>query len=395
MNSLEGIRVLELGHYIAAPYCSQLLADMGADVIKIERPGEGDAARTFGPYEKGESLYYLAYNRNKRGVSLNLQSKEGKELFLKLVKKADVLVENQRPGFMRKLGFSYEELKEVNPRLVMASISGFGQNGPYKDRPALDMIVQAMGGPMSMTGFPDAPPTKAGFAVVDFTTGIYTALGIMFALYHREKTGKGQFVDVAMLDSVFTLLENFPIAYALQGYIPPRVGNSRVVTGPSNAYKAEDGYVYIAAVADPHYKKLMNLIGRPELASDPEFATSFKRKQAQKFLDPIIENWVSQYTVEEVFKMLSEEGIPAAPVNNIEQLVKDPHIKERDMMVEIEHPTIGKLPLVGNPIKLSDTPVQMRSVPPSVVGQHNQEVLTELLGLSEADVLALQEQNVL
>lgn len=392
--ALNNIRVIEIGHFIAAPYCAQMLADLGAEVIKIERPKSGEAARTFGPYHNEESLYYTSYNRNKKGITLDLKSEKGKEIFIDLVKQSDVVIENQRPGLMRSMGLSYEELSQINPRIIMASISGYGQTGPYKDWPALDMIIQAIGGVMSMTGFPDSPPTKAGFALVDFSTAIYTALGITTALIARNNTGKGQFVDVAMLDSIFTFLENFPATYLLDGFIPPRVGNQRVVTGPSNAYATQDGYLYIAAVADNHFKILMKTIGNEELANDPRFETSLLRKQSQDYLDKIIGEWVKQFNTNEIFELLSEKNVPCAPVKDISQLVHDPQIREREMIIELEHPNIKKLPMIGNPIKLSDTPCVYRSAPPTL-GQHTREIFSSLLSFDEEKINSLKEEKVI
>ncbi len=385
-GALEAIRVVEIGHYIAGPYCAQLLADMGADVIKVERPG-GEAARDFGPYVNDESTYFTSYNRNKRSMTINFKSEEGRTIFRRLVATADVVVDNQRPGFLSKMGFSYEAMAAFNPGIILTVISGYGQTGPYRNRPALDMIMQGVGGLMSMTGFPDHPPTKAGVAIADFLAAIYAAMGTLIALYARKETGKGQVVDVAMLDSLFTILENWPAMNKMTGFIPPRVGNSRVVTGPSNAYRTRDGYVYIAAVANAHFAILAREIGHPELAEDPELATSALRKQAQARLDALIGDWTHDKTTQEVFNRLSELGVTAGPINTIEDLVHDEQIKTREMLIEMWHPNIEKLAMIGNPMKLSATPPRYVTPPPTV-GQHTSEILQDI-GFTEDEVESL------
>lgn len=389
---LNGIRIIEFGHYIAAPFCGQILADLGAEVIKLERPG-GEAAHDFGPFCNGESLYYTSYNRNKLGMTLNLKKEAGKQVFRELAATADIIIENQRPGLLDSMGFSYENLSRENPGIILTRISGFGQDGLYKDRPALDMIMQAYSGIMSITGRAEDPPTKAGFAIVDFTAAFYAAIGTLAALEARKSTGRGQVVDIAMSDGIFSLLENFPSAYLLTGFVPPRVGNTRVITGPSNNYATKDGYVYIAAVADKHFKILMEIIGHSELSDLPEFGTSAKRKANQAPLDEVIGAWSMQHTTEEAFRILSNRGIPAAPINDIPHIVSDPQMKSRDMIVHVHHEKIDDLPLIGTPLKLSDTPAEIRTAPP-VIGQHNQRILTEILGYSAEKVSSLKNADI-
>ncbi len=391
---LEGIRILELTHFIAGPFCGQLLADMGADVIKIERPGEGEVARHFAPFHNGESIYYTAYNRNKRGITLNLQSEKGKNIFKRLVEQSDVVIENFRPGLLNQMGMGYEALRQINPRLVMTSISGFGQYGPYKDRQALDMVIQAMSGIMDQTGFPDGPPVKAGPVIADITAGIYGALGTMLALFARERTGRGQYVDVAMLDSAFTFLENFPTIYLLQGKETRRAGNSRPMSAPSNAYQARDGYVFISANSDSLFQRLMNLVGRPEMVTDPRYADAYLRKQREVELDRVIARWVIERTVSEAMRELDRAFIPNGPVNTIAQIATDPHIRARGMVVEVEHPAIGRLPLVGTPLKMSETPGEVR-LPPPLLGQYNEEVYAGLLNIPERELISLKQEGVI
>ena len=391
---LEGIKVLELSHYIAAPYCCQLLADMGAEIIKIERPNEGEVYRTYFPRINGESLYYVAYNRNKRSVSLDIQTEKGKELLRKLVAKSDVVVENMRPGMLARMGFGYEDLKKINSRIVMTSLSGFGQYGPYKDRQGIDMMIQAMGGLVNVTGFPDGPPVRPGPTIADHTTAIYGALGTMFALFHRERTGEGQFVDVALLDSVFSLLENYPILYLLQGTEVQRAGNGRSLTAPSGAYQAKDGYVYITAMADNLFQRMMKLSGHPEMAADIKYADPLSRKQNEQELHRVIGEWVEKRTIAEAMSELDAAGIPNGPVNSVGQITTDPQIKARDMVWEVEHPAIGKLPMIGNPIKLSLTPGDTRMAPP-MLGQHNEEVFLNFLNLSKEELEQLKQEKII
>jgi crotonobetainyl-CoA:carnitine CoA-transferase CaiB-like acyl-CoA transferase len=391
---LEGIRILELTHFIAGPFCGQILAGMGADVIKIERPGEGEVGRQLGPHYKGESLYYTAFNLNKRAVTLNLQSEKGREMFKQMVREADVVIENLRPGVLDRMGLGYRDLSQLNPRLILTSISGFGQYGPYRDRQALDMVIQAMGGMMDLTGFPEGPPVKAGPVIADITTGIYGALGTMLALFARERYGIGQHVDMAMLDGLVTLLENAITVYLLQGTEIKRAGNNRPLTAPSNAYQAIDGYLYISANADNLFHRLMHLIGRPDLSADPRFAGAYSRKQNEAELDQAISHWVAARSVAEAVNELDQAGIPSGPVNSIAQVAKDPHLKAREMILEVEHPVMGILPLLGFPVKLSATPGTVR-LPPATLGQHNQEVYRELLGMTEEELAALRQEGVI
>lgn len=391
---LEGIRVLELTHYIAAPYCGQLLADMGAEVIKIERPGEGDVGRSFLPKQGGESLYYAAYNRNKRAITLDIQKEEGKAILRRLVEKCDVVIENFRPGTLEHLGFGYEDLCKINPRIIMTSVSGFGQTGPYKSRQGIDMMIQAMGGLMDVTGDPVGPPIRPGTTIADHTGAVYAALGTMFALFHRERTGEGQRVDVALLDAVFTLLENYPSIYLLQGLEVKRAGNGRPLTAPSGAYKAKDGYIFITAMSDNLFQRLMKLVGQPEMATNPKYANPLLRKKSEEEINNVIIPWVAARKVATVMEELDTAGIPNGPVNSIGQISTDPQIKARGMVVEMDHPTVGRLPLIGNPVKLSATPGSMRIAPP-LLGQHNDEVYATVLGMSAEEITAMKQEGII
>ena len=375
-GALNGITVVEIGHYIAGPHCAQLFADMGANVIKVERPG-GEAARGFGPYVQEESLYYTSYNRNKRSIEINFKSEEGLAAFRKLTEIADIIIDNQRPGYLSKLGFSFEAISQYNPGIIMTVITGYGQEGPMRNLPALDMVMQGVGGLMSITGFPDGPPTRAGVAVTDFFASLYGALGAMMALHARSRTGKGQVVDIAMLDTLFSALEQWPAATKMLNWVPAQAGNGRMVTAPSNAYPTKNGWVYISAVANAHFGFLCKEMGHPELIDDPEYATSGSRKKACQRLDATIAEWTKQQTNEEVCERLDKLGVAVGPVNSIPELVDHEQIKIRGMMLEMPHPTLGKLSIVGNPMKLSANPPQYLTPPPAA-GQHTKEILKEL-----------------
>lgn len=330
----------------------------------------------------------------KRFITLNIQSDKGKCLLKRLVQQSDVLIENFRPGVLDGLGLGYKALSAVNPRLVMTSISGFGQFGPYKDRLALDQVAQAMGGWMNMTGFPDGPPVKAGLSLADFTTGLYGAFGTTLALFHRERSGIGQHVDIAMLDSVFSFMENLPTIYLLLGKELKRAGNGRLINGPSGSFAASDGYVYIAATAITLHQRLMHLVGHSEMATDLRFVDDSFRKEHEKEIDSVIIPWIAERTMAQAMQELDKAGIPNGPVNTIAKISNDPHIQARNMIVDVDHPTIGKLPLVNFPIKMSCTPPTIRRSP-GLLGQHNEEVYSMVLHLQKEEVSALKEEGII
>ncbi len=380
---LEGVVVLDLSRVLAAPYTGMILADMGADVIKIERPGKGDDSRAYGPFKNGESVYYMSLNRGKRSMTLNMKSEEGKQILKDLVKEADVLVENFRGGTMDKLGLGYDVLKEINPRLIYSACTGFGMTGPYKFDPAYDVIVQGMGGIMSITGQEGGEPTKVGASIGDITAGIFSAVGIMMALYAREKTGKGQLVDVSMLDCQVAILENAIARYMNAGVSPKPIGNRHASITPFQSLKTSDGYVIIAVGNDTLWQKFCGLIDRPDLAADPRFTTNPLRTENVKVLGEELTKTFVTKTMDEWLHILKEGGIPVGPINDVERVIKDPAVIARDMIVTTHHPVAGDVEMAGVPIKLSDTPGSVDGPAPTL-GQHTREILKEKLNMDDA-----------
>jgi CoA:oxalate CoA-transferase len=391
---LEGVRVLDLSRVLAGPFCTMLLADMGAEVIKIEVPKKGDDSRRNPPFKNGESAYYMNLNRNKKGITLNLKTQEGKEIFKELVKKADIVIENFRPGTMEKLGVGYEELKKVNPKIIYGCVSGFGHYGPYKDRAGYDIISQAMGGLMSTSGWPDGEPTRSGTAIGDVLAGLNLAVGVLAAYHHVKEGGEGQKVDVALVDSVVSAMEIINQIYLVEGRIPKPIGNRYEAVYPYDSFKAKDGSLVIACGNDKLYGLLCKLMNREDLITDERFDTNANRIIHHKELKPIIEEWLKDKTIDEAVDMMLDTGIPAAPINTIDRIVKDPHIADaREMFVEIEHPIAGKLKVTNNAIKFSDTKTRIRTVSP-LLGQHNHEVLSGLLGMSREEIEELEKKEV-
>lgn len=380
---LEGVVVLDLSRVLAAPYTGMILADMGADVIKIERPGKGDDSRAYGPFKNGESVYYMSLNRGKRSMTLNMKSEEGKQILKDLVKEADVLVENFRGGTMDKLGLGYDVLKEINPRLIYSACTGFGMTGPYKFDPAYDVIVQGMGGIMSITGQEGGEPTKVGASIGDITAGIFSAVGIMMALYAREKTGKGQLVDVSMLDCQVAILENAIARYMNAGVSPKPIGNRHASITPFQSLKTSDGYVIIAVGNDTLWQKFCGLIDRPDLAADPRFTTNPLRTENVKVLGEELTKTFVTKTMDEWLHILKEGGIPVGPINDVERVIKDPAVIARGMIVTTHHPVAGDVEMAGVPIKLSDTPGSVDGPAPTL-GQHTREILKEKLNMDDA-----------
>lgn len=390
-GALFGLRVLDLTRVLAGPYCTMLLADMGAEVIKIEIPGKGDDSRAFGPFLEGESGYYMNMNRNKKGVTLNLKGR-GKDIFLKLAEKADIVVENYRPGVMERLGLGYEDLKKVNPGIIYAAISGFGHSGPYSQRPGYDVIGQAMSGLMSTTGWPGGEPTRVGTAMADSLAGLNATIGILAALRYKDKTGEGQKVDIALMDSGIANMQILHPIYNIDKQIPQRIGNRYESNYPTDSFEAKDGSMVIGAANDKLWQKLCEVMGQPETAFLPEFALNKDRVKNSKDVRVIVEKWVASKTVNEAVDELLAVGVPAAPINDIAQVVNDPHTAAREMFVDIEHPAAGMTKLTGNPIKLSQTKPSIRK-PSPLLGQDNEEVFKTLAGLSDEEYDELKEQN--
>ena len=392
---LDGIIVLDLTRVLAGPYSAMLLADMGATVYKIEQPKKGDDSRAFGPFVNGESAYYMNLNRNKFGLTLNLKAPEGKEIFKEMVKKADVVLENYRPGTMEKLGLGYETLKEVNPGIVYGCVSGFGHYGPYSQRAGYDIIGQAMGGLMSTTGWPDGGPTRTGTAMGDVLGGLGVTIGVLAAVINKLKTGEGQKVDVSLVDSVVSSLEIITQIYLATGRIPGRIGNRYESAYPYDSFKAKDGDVIIGCGNDKLYELLVEVMDQPELLTEERFKTNVLRVQNHVVLKEIIEKWTTQYEIDEIVDNLLEKGVPSCPINTIDRLVKDPHIAvAREMFVDVDHPVAGKTTLTGNHIKLSDKKAEIKTPAPTL-GQHNYDIYGEFVGLSKEKIDELKEKGVM
>lgn len=393
-GALAGLRILDLTRVLAGPFCTMMLADMGAEIIKIEQPGQGDDSRHFAPFRNGESAYYMNLNRNKKGVTLNLKGK-GRDIFIDLVKTADVVVENYRPGTMEKLGLGWEDLRKINPRLVYGAVSGFGHTGPYTLRPGYDIIAQAMGGLMSTTGWPGGEPTRSGTAMGDVLAGLSVTIGILAALRHRDQTGVGQKVDVALVDSVVASLEIITQIYLTDGRIPERIGNRYESCYPYDSFRARDGNVVIGAANDKLWKLVCDVMGTPELTQDERFDTNPKRVKNHALIKPLVEAWTTQHAATDIVDKMLAAGVPSAPINTIDQLVVDPHIAvAREMFVDVDHPKAGTLKLTGAHIKLTETPVGVRT-PSPLLGQHNEEVFGELLGMTPADIEKLRADGVM
>ena len=376
-GALEGVKVLDLTRVLAGPYCGMIFADMGAEVIKLEVPGKGDDSRRYVPQVNGESAYYMNLNRNKKGITLNLKDPKGKEIFLELIKNVDILIENFRPGTMKKLGLDYEELRKVNPALVYGCVSGFGQYGPYSSRPGYDIISQAMGGLMSVTGWPGGEPTRTGTAIGDVLGGLNMAIGVLAAYNNRLRTGKGQMVDVALVDSVVSALEIITQIYLQTGKVPEPIGNRYESVYPYDTFKAKDCSLVIGCGNNKLFSALATLMGRTDLIQDPRFCENPLRVKNHAELKPIIEKWLSDKTADEAVDMILGCGVPAAPINTIDKVVADPHISgAREMFVEIEHPVAGKMRVTGCQIKFSETKSGV-CAPAPTLGQHTDAILKE------------------
>lgn len=377
MQPLQGIRVLDLSRVLAGPYCTMVLGDLGADVIKVEPP-EGDETRGWGPpFAEGESAYYLCVNRNKRGIVINLKTDEGKKILRDLALQSDVLVENFRVGTLEKFGLDFATLHELNPKLIYCSITGFGQTGSMKDKPGYDFMIQALGGLMSITGEPEGEPMKTGVAVVDLFAGQNAIIAILAALQARTLTGRGQHLDISLFDSQLGWLANVASNYLISGKLPKRHGNAHANIVPYQSFQASDGWFAIAVGNDRQFVRLCEMLDKSEIALDEKFATNSARVQNRDELIPLLRSIFITRTVNEWLADLEKAEIPCGPIQNFEQVFSMSTVKEREMLVKMDHPTIGELPLVGSPLKMSDTPVEYRLSPP-LMGEHTEEVLREL-----------------
>ena len=393
MRALAGVRVLDLSRFVAGPFCCQILGDHGADVVKVEKP-DGEPARHMPPFVQGESLYFLAYNGSKRGITVNQRSPEGLELLRKLMAKADIVVENFRTGTLEKMGLDYGPLAAINPGLILVSISGFGTQGPYIGRPAFDEIIQGMSGLASMTGESGGPPTLTGTYVADFVTGLYAAIGALVALHLREQTGRGQWVQTNLLDSLVSILNTSVSRYLLTGQAPRRQGNRNPLIAPGNIYQARDGHITLEVLTQDMWEDLARAIGREELIRDPRFVDVVRRQQHADALDREVQAWMGTRSVEEIVSTMERSSIPCGPVLDIPALVKDPQLQANQTVVEVEYPPLGRVPVLAPPIRLQNEASPRRGRPPRL-GEHTEEVLAAWLGLTAGEVESLRTAGAL
>ncbi|MBM4333325.1 MAG: CoA transferase [Deltaproteobacteria bacterium] len=395
-QALEDIKVLDLSRVLAMPYCSMMLGDLGAEIIRVERPVLGDETRHWGPPWAGDqSAYYLCTNRNKKSITVDLKKKEGQEIIRLLARRSDILLENFLPGNLAEMNLSYADIKAINPKIIYASITGYGQNGPYRNLPGYDFIIQAQGGLMSIIGEADGPPMKAGVAIVDITAGLFACSAILAALHFREKTGAGQHIDIALLDSQVSWLANQASNYLISGKVPWRSGNAHPNIVPYETFKAKDGiYIALGVGNDNQWRKFCKLARIEHLMDDPRYATNPKRVANRKELVSILDKIFLENNSVEWLKLLAEAEIPSGPINTIDRVFADPQVLAREMLVEMEHPHTGKYRVVGSPMKLSETPVQYR-IPPPLLGEHTAEVLRDVLGYDPTKIDRLKEEKVI
>ncbi len=404
-KALGHIRVLDLSRVLAGPWCSQNLADLGADVIKIERPGVGDDTRAWGPpYAKdgdgndtSEAAYYLSANRGKRSVTIDIASAEGQALIRELARHSDVVLENFKVGHLKRYGLDYDTLKAIKPDLVYCSITGFGQDGPYAHRPGYDFLIQGMGGLMSITGerddLPGGGPQKAGVAITDLMTGMYATVAVLAALTHRDRSGEGQFIDMSLLDVQVAMLANMGSNYLTSGKAPKRMGNAHQNIVPYQTFACADGHIIVAIGNDGQYQKLVEVGQRPELGSDPRFMTNPMRVQHREILVPLLAAMIKTRTRDDWISSLESVGVPCGPINDIGDVFDNPQVRARGVAIEMAHPAAGKVRLVRSPMMLSATPIQA-TLPPPMLGQHTEQILREVLGQSTEQIHSLREKGV-
>ncbi|MDG0027263.1 CaiB/BaiF CoA-transferase family protein [Trinickia sp. Y13] len=404
-GALSGLRVLDLSRVLAGPWASQLLADLGADVVKVERPRAGDDTRAWGPpwlsdaegKPTSESAYYLSANRNKRSVTIDMAQAEGQALIRQLASQADIVLENFKVGGLARYGLDYASLCAINPRLIYCSITGFGQTGPYAARAGYDFLIQGMGGLMSLTGRPDGSPgegpVKVGVALTDIMTGLYSTVAVLAAVAHRERSGRGQHIDLALLDVQIAALANQAANYLIGGEVPRRMGNAHPNIVPYQDFPTADGYMIIAVGNDSQFANLCEALDRPQWARDARFRTNPQRVKHRDELVEALRGVTLTRTTAQWVSMLEARGVPCGPINRMDQVFADPQVQARTMRLEMSHPVAGKVPLVANPIRMSETPVQYRHAPPTL-GEHTEAVLGEWLALDAPQVAALRGRGV-
>ena len=393
MSALAHVRVLDLTRFLAGPFCTSILADLGADVIKVEAPKGGDEGRYGYPPVDGVPVFFLALNRNKRGITLDLRKDEGRALLRRLLPHFDVLVENFAGGTLARWGLAPEDLCREHPRLIVASLSGFGQTGPWRDRPSYDIITQAVSGFMSLTGFPGNPPTRGGGSLGDYVQGLFGAIGVLGAIVARDRTGRGQTVDVSSQDAMFSMLDQWPSIFAASGRLPRQVGNRHLAAVPYDCYRATDGWLVIAVASNKLFRQLCAAIGRPELGDDPRFRGVTSRLEHGDEINGIVAAWVAERSVATVIATLDGAGVPCAPVASIDQLVDHPQLQAREMIQRLPHAKLGELVAPGVVVKLSDTPGAVRTLGPEL-GQDTDDVLRTLLDLSPDEIARLRANQV-
>lgn len=394
---LEGLKVLEMGSLIAGPFAGKLFAEFGAEVIKIEPPGNGDPLRKWRKLHNGTSLWWYIQSRNKKSVSVNLKSEEGKAIIHDLVKEVDIIVENFRPGVMENWGLGYEDLKRINPSIIMVRVSGYGQDGPYRDKAGYGSIAEAMGGLRYLTGYPDRPTTRIGISIGDSIAALYAVIGAMFAVYHRDVkgTGEGQYVDVALYEAVFSLMESMVPEYDVFNYIRERSGSTLPGIAPSNTYRCKhDKYIVIGANGDAIFKRLMYTIGKPNLAEDPKFATNDGRVAEAEYLDEVIGLWTGQHKLKDALAILDEARVPAGPIYSVKDIVEDEHVQSRNLIETVQIGDLGEVKIPGIVPKLSETPGNTDWIGPPL-GHHNEQVLKDLLRYSAEKIAELKEREVI
>jgi len=392
---LDGVRVVDMAQMLAGGYGSMLLGDLGAEMIKIEQVEVGDRTRLLGPpFVEGESAYFMSINRNKKSVALDVKKDEGRQVLYDLVRVSDVVFDNFRPGVMEKLGCDYESLKAVNPRIIYCGLSGYGENGPYRNRPAFDLAIQAISGAMSITGEPGRPPVRMGIPMGDLAGSLFAALSISAALYAREATGEGRRIELSLMDTNVSLLTYVAQYYLTDGRIPGPIGSGHMSVVPYQAFATQDIYIVVAVFVEKFWQALCGVLGIEELVDDPRFCDNDQRRDNREELVPLLEEIFRTRPGEEWLRLLSEARVPSGPINTMERLFADPQVAERDMLVEMEHPTVGRLRSIGNPVKTPPMP-EGPFEPPPLHGQHTDEVLREVLGYSAERIDQLRESRVI